>query len=284
MNNTLLDISQKIEPHKAAILAAVSRAAQSRRFPFFVVGAAVRDFILQDGHDIRTPRATLDIDFGVCVSSWRQYRELIETLLMDEHFTKTNIEHRFRSPPPHEILIDILPFGAIEGPNHIIIWPQNNREMNMVGFTEVFQTAIDVKISSDPLIIIKMVSLAGLAILKLLSWNDKPLERDRDAKDFRLIMYKYLYAKPVEYVFDVYPETASIGDYDMISAQVLGKDIKRIISPSLSTIFSEILIRESDVKGSLRFVQQMQETGIEWDEAITKDISMLQAVRKGIVD
>lgn len=100
MSDTLLDISKKIEPHKAAILAGVDCTARKLNIPFFVIGASARDFILENGYNISTPRATLDFDIGVSVSSWDQFRQLIEILLADEHYKKTAIEHRFESPTP----------------------------------------------------------------------------------------------------------------------------------------------------------------------------------------
>jgi predicted nucleotidyltransferase len=284
MSDTLLDISQKIEAHKSAILIIMDRLARRLGIPFFIVGAAARDFILENGHGITAIRATLDIDIGVAVSSWDEFKKLTDALLTDEHFQKTIIEHRFVSPVPQKTLVDILPFGAIENGNRAIHWQQENREMNMAGFSEAYNTAIDVIISTTPPVTIQMVSLAGLAVLKLLSWNDKPLERDRDAKDFRLIMYKYLDAKSGEYVFDVYPDIAGDGDYDRISARSLGRDMKSIAGASLIPLLHDILNRECDQKGNLRFIQQMQAAVIDKELSINRDIEMLNAVRQGIVD
>jgi predicted nucleotidyltransferase len=284
MNDTLLDISGKIEPHKAAVLAAVDRAARKLGISFFVVGGAARDFILQNGYGIRTPRVTLDVDIGVSVSSWDEFKRLIETLLSVENFKKTEIEHRFKSPTPQETKVDILPFGTIEGIKRTIQWRQDNNEMNMSGFIEAYQAAVNVKISSNPSLVVKMAALAGLALLKLISWNDKPHERDRDAKDFKTIMYHYLEAHPKEYLYDVHLNIASDGDYDLISARVLGRDIKTITGPDMYPQIIEILNRGSDQNGSLHFVQQMQTTSSFQQTTFLRDIEMLKAVFKGVTD
>jgi len=282
MKNTLLDISARLEPSKAAVLASVDRAARKQNIPFFVVGAAARDFLLQYAHAVHTPRATNDVDVGVMVSSWDQYSKLIEALVREERFTATSVIHRFESPG--KILVDIMPFGPIENGNRTIQWPEGDREMDMTGFTEAYKAAIDVKILATPSTVVKVVSLAGLALLKLLSWNDKPLERDRDAKDFHFIMHNYLAAEPDEYVFDIHLDIAGDGDYDLISARCLGRDMMAIAGKATGAILDEVLHRECDTKGNLFFVQQMREYGSDHADSVNKDIEMLAAVHKGIAD
>lgn len=281
MNSLLLDISRKIEPQKAAVLAAVDRAAGELNIPFFVVGGAARDFIMQDGYDIRTPRVTHDIDIGISVSSWDEFSGLIERLLSVENFQRTDIEHKYKSPT--QIEVDILPFGAIAGLGRKILWRQDNREMNMAGFDEAFSAAVTVTIASSPHLAVKIVSLAGLAFLKLLSWNDNPIERDRDAKDFKTIMDHYLDTQSIDDVYSVHHDIAESGDYDLISARVLGRDIQTISRPEVYSHLVEILNRECDLSGFLRFIRQMRTALID-EETTAKDIKMLNAVFSGVTD
>ena len=266
------------------MLAAVDRAARRTGTPFFVVGGAARDFILQNGYEIRTPRVTLDVDIGVSVSSWDEFTRLIETLLSDEKFKKTEIEHRFESSTQPPINIDILPFGAIERGKRTIRWRQDNHEMNMTGFNEAYGAAVDVTISSSPSIVVKMVSPAGLALLKLISWNEKPNERDRDAKDFRVIMYHYLDTHPIDYVYTAYPDIAADGDYDLISARALGRDVNSIGGPGIHSLLVEILNRECDQTGSLNLIRQMQTVSFGQEPTFPRDIEMLNGVFRGVTD
>jgi predicted nucleotidyltransferase len=284
MNNSLLDISKKIESHKAEVLAAVDRAARRIGISFFVVGGAARDFILQNGYEIRTPRVTLDVDIGVGVSSWDEFTRLVNTLLSNENFKPTDLEYRFEASGQPQINVDILPFGTIERERRTIHWRQDNREMNMTGFNEAYGAAVDVKISSTPAIVVKIVSPAGLALLKLISWNEKPNERDRDAKDFRTIMYHYLEAQPEGYLYNVHLDIAAENDYDLISARALGRDINIIGGPGIHSLLVEILNRECDQMGSLNFIQQMRPTLFIQEMTALKDIDMLNAVFRGITD
>jgi predicted nucleotidyltransferase len=150
MNDTLLDISKKIEPQKAGVLVAVDRVAKKAGIQFFIVGAAARDFILHYVYEIRPTRATLDVDIGVRVSSWAQYK--------------------------------------------------------------------------------------------------------------------------------------SGGDFEIIIARILGRDIKKLAGQEICPIVTGILDRETDREGPLRFIQNMQERAAQGDSAIPRDIEMLNAVAKGAAD
>jgi predicted nucleotidyltransferase len=284
MNTILLDISEKIKPHNYAVLTAVYRSTQKLGIEFIVVGAGVRDFILSDGYGISTPVATYDVDIGVYVSSWAEFEKLINLLIADENFIKTNYEHRLVLPSIPGAMLDILPFGAIESPQRIVMWRQTENEMNMTGFSEAFRAAVSIKIASSPLIIVKMLSLAGLALLKLLSWNENPDMRDRDAKDFGLIMKYYLDVQQPDYVHNTHADIASAGDYDSISARCLGRDIAAIAGSEITRKLIDILNKESNVDGNLRFVLQMTQSTIGEEIGYNRICDLLNTVSIGLVD
>jgi predicted nucleotidyltransferase len=283
MNDFSLDISRKIEPQKAEVLAAVNRVAGKNGISFFIAGGAARDFILQSGYGIRTRRVTLDVDIGVRVSSWDEYSKIIEALLFNESFTRTEIEHRYESPPPEKIKVDILPFGKIEMNKRIIRWRRDKKEMNMTGFNEAYEAAINVNILSSPPVIVKMTSLAGLALLKLISWSEQPYMRDRDAKDFKEIMYNYLETYPDDSIYTTHPDIAG-DDYELISARVLGRDIGIIGGSGIQALLIEIVSRECDQAGSLNFILQMQTGSLDRESDIKRDLKMLKTVNNGIID
>ena len=72
-----------------------------------------------------------------------------------------------------EFPIDIVPFGGIAQDEGSISWPPKHEiEMSIAGFRECHQHAISVIISTSPELSVKVVSLAGLAIMKIVSWDD----------------------------------------------------------------------------------------------------------------
>ena len=71
--------------------------------------------------------------------------------------------------------VDLLPFGGVEQPTHTIAWPPDMHIiMHVAGFSEALQTALLVQVATG--LIIRVASLAGLALLKLLAWRDRGLE------------------------------------------------------------------------------------------------------------
>ena len=72
----------------------MSRVAESLHIPFFVVGAMAREIILVYCYNIRTTRATEDIDFGVQVSNWEKYELMREGLVATGSFTETRRPQR----------------------------------------------------------------------------------------------------------------------------------------------------------------------------------------------
>jgi len=183
MKNILLDLSGKISETSLSILKEIEEVSTRLDIPFFVVGATARDIILEHQFDINTRRATLDIDIGVFISGWDQFETLKNELIRSTKFFPSQQKQRliYNDKFP----FDIIPFGAIEAEDGSITWPPDHEiRMNIAGFLECFQHAVSVKLSSNPELIVKMVSLAGLAILKIISWDDNPERRSKDAPDY----------------------------------------------------------------------------------------------------
>ena len=56
---------------------------------YVVIGATARDLILERGYNIPTTRATIDIDLGIEVEDWNQFKKLKDMLLATGRFTDT---------------------------------------------------------------------------------------------------------------------------------------------------------------------------------------------------
>jgi predicted nucleotidyltransferase len=85
-------------------------------------------------------------------------------------------------------------------------------------------------------------------------------------------------------LYEDHLDVASDGDYDLVSARVLGRDIKTVAGPEMYPQIIEILNRESDQDGPLNFIQNMQSKSLYEEPAIPRDIEMLKAVYKGVTD
>ena len=285
MKNILLDLSGKVDSSVVSVLEAVERTAASLRIPFFVVGATARDVILSLGYGIDTGRATMDIDLAVQVSSWTQFERLSEGMIATGRFSRTQTVQRlsFENHWP----VDILPFGSIGDTKDAISWPPDYEiKMSVAGFEECYEHSLIVRLRSDPDLDVRFASPAGLAVLKLLSWNDSYPERRKDAEDLFLIMRTYCDAGNLERLYDENAdifETEGV-DFELACARLLGRDIGQMLSAETKSKILGILEHESNLKSRQRLVGDMVGVRIFGGDTAKRASALLLAMKLGIAE
>ena len=90
MTSILFNLSGKIDRPIVDTLHILRKVADSLNIPFFVVGASARDFILKHRYGIEPRRKTGDIDLGVEVAGWEQFKKLFESLIATGQFSPTS--------------------------------------------------------------------------------------------------------------------------------------------------------------------------------------------------
>ncbi len=115
------NLTGKIDEKTVALLSEIDVIAQNLKLAFFIVGATARDILPQHAYDIHTTRATLDVDIGVFVSDWEQFRTLKEALVRTGKFSPTRQAQRLLFDD--ELLLVIIPFGGVAEESHSISWP-----------------------------------------------------------------------------------------------------------------------------------------------------------------
>ena len=259
MNKNLLNLSGKIDSLRLEAFEAIATVAEAEGIRFFVIGAAARDMILEHGYGIDTLRATRDIDFGVYVSAWAQYDKLKRSLETTGKFIPTEVGHRLKYK--RSLIIDLIPFGPIADRNDKISWPPKHEvEMSTLGFDEAYQHSLTIRLRSNPTLDIPFVSLAGLVLLKIIAWDDKGSDYDKDADDLAFIMRNYIDAGNNERLFssdkDLIDNQEDF-DYESASARLLGRDMAAISQPKTATIVLDILNRETGKQDRYRLVEDM---------------------------
>jgi predicted nucleotidyltransferase len=284
MNNILFNLSGKIEKPIVNALYTLKKVADSLNIPFFVVGASARDLILKHCYGIEPPRKTGDIDLGVEAANWQQFKELTESLIATGQFFPTKETQRFLCGV---ILIDIVPFGPITDDNKKISWPPEHEIiMSMVGFKEAFEYSITVRLSSDPVLDIKLSTLPGLAIMKLISWKDKYPERKRDAGDLLLIMNEYEEAGNSERLYGEELPLLQEEDFDarMAGIRLLGRDMAKISDPQTFRIIKSILDGEIEDVSQYKLVSDMIRESGSLQARFGEILSRLEKLRQGIIE
>ncbi len=190
MTKNSLDLSGKIELKTIELFEIVNSVSNNLGISYVVVGATARDLVLHHGFGTRIRRATSDVDFGMQISSWVEFAKL-KSELINNGFKETSSEQRLLDP--NDTMVDIVPFGTLEDEKSNIQWPpKGDIEMNVLGFQEAHDNAIEVQIQKEPLITIPVVTSPGMALLKIIAWSERAKSiRAKDAGDFAYLLETY---------------------------------------------------------------------------------------------
>ncbi len=234
----MYDISQKIDKFNLEILIKIKEITDKLKIDYFIVGATVRDIILNYVYDIIIYRATNDIDFAVRIRNWDEYKLLVGEIEKAGFVKDERIIHRYRY---NGMIIDFIPFGLTK--DDIIVWPdKDKKEMNILGFEDAFVNTEEILIQVDPEVIIKAASVESLVMLKIFSWNERPVDtRLKDAKDLYLIITTYLKAGNEERLYDHPDIVEQAEDYELSGAILLGRDLLKIVSDKVLQSLLKIL-------------------------------------------
>jgi len=278
------DISSKLTPQIKDALTDLSEVTGRLGLPFFVVGATARDIIFSAIFDVRTTRASLDVDLGIRVNSWEDYAQLLAKLIESGAYFKRDKEmQRLRSKAG--VLVDVIPFGKIEQPVGTISWPtQNDIIMKTIGFEEGLQNSALVTIAHDPDITLKVCTPASFAVMKLIAWQDRYPERGKDAIDLMFLLRQYINAGNENrlYAEDRDLHEVEQFDFEVASARLLGRDVRKISSPETIGAVVQILERETSEDSKFRLLGDMVGNERYDERAGEKGLTLLKQFKIGI--
>ncbi len=273
---TLLDLSQKGDRLLGALIGRVNAIVGDA--PYLLAGATARDLLLQAAHGIDPRRATTDVDLAFLVGNWDEFLGLRNQLLASGDFAgmpKGGLHKlRFRG----SLEVDIMPFGAIEQPDRSIAWPpEGDIIMTVFGFREAQDSCITVILPPNERV--QVVSLPALAILKLVAWKERRFEQPgKDAHDLALIVRSYLDAGNHERLHSEIPDAGgSPYDYVFGGAQLLGKDMARLLDAAGRERLGRLIADEADEQGQLRLAGEMMRNDPE------RALELLIALESGFV-
>lgn len=284
MNNISIDISGKIDPGRVSVLRNIKEVAEELEIPFFVVGAFARDVIFEHIHRIPAPRVTEDIDLGVEVANWEEFQRLTGTLIEREFLTATKSPHRFIAKT-YAAIVDIVPYGGITGETKRISWPpDHDMIMSMLGFEEAYQSALKVRLSSEPVLEILVPSVAALALLKIISWADAYPRREHDAQDLLFILENYDATGIEGQLYESHIPLLTEEGYDprLASVRLLGRDIAQLNSTETGKTITEILARETDEDQGFRMLSHMVKGALFQGAKFEAALQLLKKLLQGI--
>jgi len=139
--------------------------------------------------------------------------------------------------------IDIIPYGAIAVGNRITWPPEHEIVMAIAGFDEAYRHAVTVRLSSDPELDIRVASLPGLFLLKLISWREQYPARRKDAGDLLFLMDKYEDTGISDHLFKEEQELLVMEGFDvrLASIRLLGRNLAMIADAATTEMVVGIL-------------------------------------------
>lgn len=279
MNTLRINIDEIASPEVKVVVATLNKAFEEFGVDFYLIGARAKDFWLQSSK-IPPRRFTNDIDFAVLVSGVDEFQDLVKFLTTKYGFEPVlSVPHRI-TYVKNKFLIDLLPFGGVEEAGYVNFNDKFDTKISVLGLKEVFESTALAEFHDD---VIKIASLPGIVILKLISWNDRPEERVRDIDDLYMIL-KYYFEIESEEIYanhlDLFDE-----DFDNVlaGARVLGRQMKEILAKSKllkERIISILEANTKDAETSIMSNLMVRGTEVSAEEAL----KLIQAAFKGLKD
>ena len=235
-----------VNPVLLEILVAVHAITQELGCDYLLVGATARDMLMTHVFGLDTRRATHDVDFAIALESWDQFQALKTALVASGTFTPAADKVHLLLYKPAEygkaFPLDLIPFGGIEQEAHRIAWPPGmNVVMNVTGYAEALASALDVDTGNG--LVIRVVSIPALAALKLLAWNERGLQDNKDAEDLLFLLQHYHEASNGDRMYEeAYGLLEAAGfDLRLAGGTLLGRDTRVILHNDTLHILLDIL-------------------------------------------
>lgn len=198
-----------------------------------MVGAPARDILLHGVFGLDTGRATQDVDLGVVVAAWPQFEaikaRLVGTGLFVPDARKAQRLYHRTARGGADYPLDLIPFGGVEQRASEIAWPPDGYVvLNVAGYGEALAAAVSVEVEPD--FVVRVASLAGLTILKLIAWVGRGTGDPRDALDLATLLRRYGDAGNEDRLYgpEIQVLEAVNYDLDLAGARLLGMDAGRI--------------------------------------------------------
>jgi len=266
------------------VLRLVDDAAVALGARYFVAAATARDLMLVNVFGLRPGRATRDIDFGLAVESWEQFETLKHRLMDTGQFDaapKSAQRLLWNGPGASSATpIDVIPFGGVTSEGKKILWlPNRDAVLNVAGFQEALESSVHLGMEHD--LVVRVASIPGLAVLKMVAWQDRRNESNKDATDLHRLLVDYADAGNLDRMYDEkLPLLEAAGfDVELAGAQLLGRDAAQICQAETRRQISAILASDLLVE---ELIREMNPTA--FDEAQTERIfDLLNRFREGFV-
>jgi predicted nucleotidyltransferase len=241
-----------LQPAVIEMLKDLELVLKANGIEYYLVGAVARDIQLSSTNERILLRKTNDVDIAVMIQEEDHFYTVKDALIATGNFQAHPTE-AIKIFYKDAIELDLLPFGEIESETREIrLHKPNLFVINMPGFREIFPHTQQTSIDDD--LAIKVCSLEGIIILKLIANDDRP-QRTKDISDIEQLIKCY-FDLNVQNVYEAHFDLMEAFDtnrpdyLELVSARVIGRNMRKILDESdgLTHRISDILKKK---EGSL---------------------------------
>lgn len=172
----------------------------------------------------------------------------------------------------------MIPFGGVESGTQTIAWPpRRDVIMNVAGFEEALASSV---LLGD--LVVRVASIPGLAVLKLIAWQDRRHANNKDATDLRRLLVAYADAGNLDRIYGEELNLLEDAGYDveLAGSQLLGRDAARICRQETHRQAVAILSSEQLVD---QLIQQMHGQGFDDGQGAERTATLLRRFSTGFL-
>ncbi len=271
-NPLQLRADRSLAPERYATLAALDGILKILQCPYMLVGATARDILLYNVFGQRVFRATQDVDIGILIDSWERFDTVKSAILRAPDFQPSTAQ-------PYRVLnkthataystpVDLLPFGEIATESEAFRWPPPDSDlvMNVAAFGDAYASSLTVTVG--PGFDLRMASLPGLVLLKLLAWVDK--SDSKQAQDVLRLVETYGDAGNEDRLFGDKIDLLERERFDvpLAGARLLAQDALALAAPATINIVQTLL---RDAKRMNTFQSQMNRSTWRLEDSLVDE-------------
>jgi len=208
----------ELSPAQINDLTELAAVCNEFRAEIVIIGAVAYSAFIED-----VDRHTGDVDVAVALDL-DDFVHMQRSLKARDWTQRPQREHRWYGPRGG--IVDIMPAGPkIRAQGHVV-WPESQMQMSVVGFEHVFNKAEEREIA--PGLRMKVIPVPVLTLLKIVSYLDRPTERERDIRDVGELFKRYEVDNDDRRFSEEIIESEI--SFDSAGAFLLGFDLGRICS------------------------------------------------------
>lgn len=238
--------------------------------PFCLIGAGALSCHLEQYW-----RQTYDLDISVSVSL-----EALPAMLdglpgLTRHPER---EHEWRGAGG--VKLDIIPADTAALETGEIVWPKSQARMSLIGFRLAFEHRAPFEIA--PALAIDVAPVPVLGLLKIVAYQERPHDRERDLADLAHVLEEYLGDDDSRKFSD---ELIGAGiEYELASAYAFGADLGALVNRTERGVVEAFVARVRDERDAAGTQARMARLGPRsWSSEPEALLARIEAFERGLV-